>query len=89
MPKFELVLLIHAHQPVGNFDNVLEDAYKDCYLPFVQVLEKHPSIRLGLHYTGPLLEWMDRTHPEYFDLVRALVQRGQVEVAGDSTSRSW
>lgn len=82
MPKLELVLLIHAHQPVGNFDNVLEDAYKDCYLPFVQVLEKHPSIRLGLHYTGPLLEWMDRTHPEYFDLVRALVQRGQVEVAG-------
>jgi hypothetical protein len=82
VPKFELVLLIHAHQPVGNFENVLEDAYKDCYLPFVQVLEKHPSIRLGLHYTGPLLEWMDRTHPEYFDLVRALVQRGQVEVAG-------
>jgi Domain of unknown function (DUF1926)/Glycosyl hydrolase family 57/Domain of unknown function (DUF1925) len=82
VPKFELVLLIHAHQPVGNFDSVLEDAYAYCYLPFVQVLEKHPSIRLGLHYTGPLLEWMDRTHPEYFDLVRALVQRGQVEVAG-------
>ena len=24
MPKFQLVLLIHAHQPVGNFEDVLE-----------------------------------------------------------------
>jgi hypothetical protein len=80
--KFQFVLLIHAHQPVGNFDDVIERAYAQSYLPFVQVLARHPSIRMGLHYTGSLLEWIERAHPEYFDLLRALVQRGQVELAG-------
>jgi len=80
--KFQFVLLIHAHQPVGNFDDVIERAYAQSYLPFVQVLARHPSIRMGLHYTGSLLEWIERAHPEYFDLLRTLVQRGQVEIAG-------
>jgi hypothetical protein len=80
--KFQFVLFIHAHQPVGNFDDVIERAYAQSYLPFVQVLARHPSIRVGLHYTGSLLEWIERAHPEYFDLLRTLVQRGQVELAG-------
>jgi hypothetical protein len=80
--KFQLVLLIHAHQPVGNFESVFESAYTHAYLPFVEVLERHPTIRLGLHYTGSLLEWIERAHPEYFDRVRALVSRGQVEIVG-------
>jgi len=80
--KFELVLLIHAHQPVGNFDDVLERAYADSYLPFVEVLARHPSIRMGLHYSGPLLEWLEAKHPEYFDRLRSLVAAGQVEMVG-------
>ena len=82
MAKFQFVLLIHAHQPVGNFDDVIERAYAQSYLPFVQVLARHPSIRMGLHYTGSLLEWIERAHPDHFDLLRTLVQRGQVEIVG-------
>jgi len=80
--KFELVLLIHAHQPVGNFDDVFERAYASSYLPFVEVLSRHSSIRMGLHYSGPLLEWIERAHPEYFDRLRTLAGRGQVEIVG-------
>lgn len=82
MAKFQLVLVIHAHQPVGNFDDVLESAYQKSYLPFLEVLARHPSIRLGLHYTGSLLEWLERAHPEYFGHLRALVKSGQVEIVG-------
>jgi alpha-amylase/alpha-mannosidase (GH57 family) len=80
--KFQLVLLIHAHQPVGNFEKVFESAYVHSYLPFIEVLERHPSVRMGLHYTGSLLEWIERAHPEYFVRIRALVSRGQVEIVG-------
>src|ERR1700756_4931823 len=80
--KFQLALLIHAHQPVGNFEDVLERAYAQCYLPFIEVLSRHPSIRVGLHYTGPLLEWIERVHPEYFERLRGLVERGQIEIIG-------
>ena len=82
MQKFQLVLLLHAHQPVGNFESVLENAYAQCYLPFTEVLARHPAIRVGLHYSGSLLEWIERAHPEYFERLREFVQRGQVEMIG-------
>ena len=81
MPKFNLVLLIHAHQPVGNFDEVMERTYEHSYLPFVECVARHPRVRLGLHYTGSLLEWMAEKHPEYIQRIGALVARGQVEIA--------
>ena len=51
-------------------------------LRFVEVLARHPGIRVGLHFTGSLLEWIERAHPEYFAELRALVKRGQVEMVG-------
>jgi 4-alpha-glucanotransferase len=81
-PKLHLVLLVHAHQPVGNFDHVFEQSYARCYLPFVDVLERHPSVHVGLHYSGPLLTWIDQHHPEYFERLKAMVAKGQVEMVG-------
>ncbi len=80
--KFHLTLLIHAHQPCGNFEHVLEKAYETSYLPFIEHLEKHPGVRLGLHYSGPLLTWIEKHRPEYFARLKKLVQGGQVELVG-------
>ncbi len=80
--KFHLSLLIHAHQPCGNFEHVLEKAYQTSYLPFIEHLEKHPGVRLGLHYSGPLLTWIEQHRPEYFVRLKKLVQSGQVELVG-------
>ena len=82
MPKFNLVLLIHAHQPVGNFDDVMERTYEQSYLPFVECMARHPRIRLGLHYTGPLFEWLAEKHPDYLQRIAAMAARGQIEIAG-------
>jgi alpha-amylase len=83
MPQnFHLVLLIHAHQPCGNFGNVFEKSYETCYLPFLELLEKYPSIHMGLHYSGPLLSWIGENRPKYFSLLKTLVDRGQVELVG-------
>jgi len=80
--NFHLVLLIHAHQPCGNFGNVLEKAFQDCYLPFVELLEKYPRVHMGLHYSGPLLTWIEENHPEYFTRLKTLVRSGQIELVG-------
>src|SRR6266581_930762 len=83
MPQdFHLVLLIHAHQPCGNFEHVLERAYETSYLPFLEHLEAYPGVRVGLHYSGPLLTWIEAHRPEYFSRVKKLVQSGQVELVG-------
>jgi len=80
--KVAFALVIHSHQPVGNFDRVIEEAYQKSYEPFVQALLNHPRIRLSLHYSGVLLEWLEKHHPEYFQQLRELCQRGQVELLG-------
>ena len=80
--KVSLALVIHSHQPVGNFDHVIEEAYQRAYAPFVQTLLQHPRFRLSLHYSGILLEWLEKRHPEYFEQLRELIGRGQVELFG-------
>lgn len=80
MPKVYLALVIHAHQPVGNFDHVVEDAYQKSYLPFVQTLAKHPEIKMALHFTGSLFNWFKSQHPNYLTLLGDLVANGQIEL---------
>jgi 4-alpha-glucanotransferase len=75
-----LALAFHNHQPVGNFDWVFAEAFQKSYQPMVEIIEKHPAIRLGLHYTGPLRDWIIKNRPDFFPRVAALVARGQVEM---------
>jgi len=78
--SIHLGLLLHHHQPVGNFPWVFQQVYEESYLPMIEALERHSSIRLALHYTGSLLDWIEEAHPEFLQRVAALVQRNQVEV---------
>jgi len=82
MNRVSLVLVLHAHQPIGNFDSVLEQNYRLSYLPFIECLERHPAVSVSLHYSGVLLEWLDERHPEYLDRLRALAEAGNVEFLG-------
>jgi alpha-amylase len=80
--SIHLGLLLHNHQPVGNFPWVFQQVYEEAYLPLIEALERHPRIRLALHYTGSLLDWLEEAHPEFLARVAALVERGQVEMVG-------
>src|SRR5258706_402383 len=82
MSGVRLILALHNHQPVGNFDGVFEAAYRDSYLPFLDVLEGYPEIPFALHTSGPLMEWLVERRPEYIARVRALVEAGRVEILG-------
>ncbi len=75
-------LLLHNHQPVGNFPWVFQQVYEEAYLPLIDALERHAAIRLSLHYTGSLLDWLGEAHPEFLRRVAALVRRNQVEMVG-------
>jgi 4-alpha-glucanotransferase len=79
---FHLLLIIHAHQPAGNFQHVFEECYENSYLAFLDLLERHPGVHLAIHYSGPLLQWIEKNHPEYFIRLRQMVATGQVEIIG-------
>ncbi len=48
----------------------------------LESLERHPAIRLSLHYSGCLYDWLEKAHPEFLPRLAKLVKRGQVEVIG-------
>jgi alpha-amylase len=75
-----LSLVFHNHQPVGQLPWAFADAWHDSYAPFLEALEAHPRVRVALHYTGPLLDWLEEHQPATIVKVRTLVARGQVEV---------
>ncbi|KPL03564.1 MAG: hypothetical protein AMJ73_06345 [candidate division Zixibacteria bacterium SM1_73] len=80
MKKLKFAFAIHNHQPIGNFEHVFESAHKHCYLPFLEVLEKHPHFKISLHFSGILLEWIKNHHPETLDRIKDLVKKNQVEM---------
>ena len=82
MPNLTLLLAFHNHQPDGNFDHVFGMAYDDCYRPLLDAIGEASGVRLSLHHTGPLLEWLAKHRPVYLDDLRTLVARGQVELLG-------
>lgn len=73
---------VHAHQPVGNFPEVLEDAHQRCYKPFLEAMHRYPDFRFALHSSGWLLEWLMVNHPQDMALLREMADRGQVEFFG-------
>ncbi len=80
MDKISLIMVLHGHQPVGNFDKVFALATKVCYRPVVETFAKYPEFKLGLHFSGPLLSWLEKGDPKLLDTVAAMVKRGQVEM---------
>ncbi len=80
MPNVQFIFAIHNHQPVGNFDFVAEEAYRKAYLPFLETLERHPRIKVVLHYTGVLYRFFEERHPEFLDLLRSVIAAGRAEV---------
>ncbi len=77
-----LIIGIHNHQPVGNFPWVFEGAYERSYNRFLDLLIEHPEIRLTIHNTGPLLDWIEANRPEYIEKLGNLASNGQVEIMG-------
>jgi alpha-amylase len=80
--RIALALTLHNHQPVGNFGWVIAETYERAYLPMVEALERHPGVRVALHYSGPLLSWLRAERPDFVARLAELAERDQIEIVG-------
>ena len=80
MGKFKLAFGIHNHQPVGNFKAVFEEAHNKAYLPFLKLVSEFGYLPISVHQSGILWQWQKSAHPEYFELMGEMVDRGAVEL---------
>ena len=73
-------LVLHNHQPIGQLPWAFEDAWRESYQPFLETLAEFPDIKIGLHFSGPLLDWLESEKPQTIILIRELASRGQIEI---------
>jgi alpha-amylase/alpha-mannosidase (GH57 family) len=71
---------IHDHQPVGNFDHVIEQHVREAYRPFLERLAERGFAPFTLHVSGPLLEWLEAHDRPFLDFVGRLAADGKVEL---------
>lgn len=76
--RFSFVL--HIHQPVGNFGFVFEEHAYDVYRPFLDFLDERELWPIGLHVSGPLLEWLGEHDMDLHDRLGRLAADGKAEL---------
>ncbi|MBN2407631.1 MAG: DUF1926 domain-containing protein [Elusimicrobia bacterium] len=80
--SLDFILGLHFHQPAGNFEQVLENAYNDAYLPLIRTFRKCASVKLNLHISSPLLEYFRDRHPDFLADIAEEVDKKKIEMLG-------
>lgn len=80
--RIRFILALHNHQPIGNFEHVFRRAYEDSYRPFLELFSRYESLKIALHTSGSLIEWLEANQPDYVDRLAELVAEGRIEILG-------
>ena len=71
-----------------NNRRIAEKVARKSYIPttslLIQLLKRHPEMRVSYSFSGVALEQFERYVPEVIDLFRQLISTGQVEVLGET-----
>lgn len=79
MSAISLLFGIHCHQPVDNFSHVVDEATLKSYKPFLEVVSGYPNFKFSVHYSGWLLEYLQKNQKETFRLLCELSEKRIIE----------
>lgn len=77
--KTSLLFGIHMHQPIDNFDWVIELGIRTCYEPFFEVMSRYPEFKFSVHCSGWLMERIEELRPELYKKITTLANNGSIE----------
>jgi hypothetical protein len=80
--KIQCILGTVNHLSTGCGEEECTALYNREIKPLISTLYKFPRISMVLHYSGLLLSWIERRHPELFMLLTDLLSRKQAEILG-------
>jgi 4-alpha-glucanotransferase len=82
MRKARLILGTANSVPVGTTDDDIESIYQQSFKPYLRAVYKADTIPVTVHLSGYLLNWLEKHHSEYTDVLAEMVGRKQVELLG-------
>lgn len=82
MQSIGLVLCFHQTWPPASGPARLDVAFRRVYLPLIAALDAYPAVRAVVHWSGPLLVWMEAHAPDAFKQVCGLAAQGRIEILG-------
>ncbi|MGZ8547086.1 MAG: alpha-amylase/4-alpha-glucanotransferase domain-containing protein [Sulfuricurvum sp.] len=77
--KTKLLFGIHCHQPVENFYHIVDEAIEKSYKPFITLAKKFPAFKFAVHFSGWLLEYIEKNDPELFTFLQEMSASKQIE----------
>ena len=78
--SIHLPIVFHFHQPVDNYNFVIEEVYEKSYEPLIDHIFKFSDIKVTLHFSGNLLEWFLNNKPEFIKKLKTMAKRRQIEI---------
>jgi len=80
--SLNVILCASGHLSSGSGEAEFQALYDRKIKPMILALDKFPRINMVFHYSGVLLYWIERRHPELFMLLEDLLSRKQAEFLG-------
>ncbi len=82
MKPLHLVLGAHNSRILNLADVEQERQYEDTFKPLLKLLYNRRDMKITLYYSGVMMEWLEKHHSEYVDVLVEMVKRRQVELLG-------
>ena len=82
MTDVSLILGTYSSQPIDLISPDIEWIYERSYKPFLKLLYEFSDLKFTLYYAGSIVDWLERAHSEFVDVLSEMVKRRQVEVLG-------
>jgi hypothetical protein len=84
-PTLHLTPFFHGNLQYAEFHpDSVPDIVEQSYLPTLRYFADRPEFKAVFEYSGVSLEWMAARWPETIDLLRRMLQRGQIELLGST-----
>lgn len=75
----KLLLGLHSHQPIDNFDSVVYEAIEKSYKPFFETVKNDDWFKFSLHISGWLFEFIKNNDKKLFSLIKSCYDKGMIE----------
>ena len=82
MSNLHVCFVFRIGQLGNNVPKNAEEIYEKSVKKLIGLLYSNPRIFATISFSGLMLEWYEKKHPEVIDVLRDLTSRKQVEILG-------